>query len=327
MDLGMENPLHQFLGGLFSCGLPVFRWHMANLEDMNLMTLMVDCDTQDECRSILEELRWPDGVKCPRCASDKISRIRKRFQYDCDSCRYQFSVTARTMFQDSHIPLPKWFAAIYLMMESKKGMSANQLKRTLKVGYQTAWFLCHRIRKAIEEAKSKSQLTGTVEIDETYVGGRYDKRRNRRPWEKQPVIGLLQRNGNFEARTIPTPSRQILTGIVRDRVSPDATVYTDEYAAYKSLKKTHSHASVNHKEEEWVRGPVHTNSVESAWSLFKRSIVGSFHQISTKHMDAYLDEFEWRFNNRDNSFLFRDTLIRLLTSPKMEYKQLVEKTA
>jgi len=141
---------------------------------------------------------------------------------------------------------------------------------------------------------------------------------------------LLQRNGMFEARTIPTPSKKILTGIVAERVSPDATVMTDELAAYKSLDKTYHHEAVNHRSEQWVRGDlreIHTNSFESAWSLFKRSIVGSFHQISKKHMDAYLDGFEWRFNNRENSFLFRDTLIRLLAAPKMEYKSLVKKTA
>jgi transposase-like protein len=300
---------------------------MDSLENMNLMTLMEDCDTQDECRVILEELRWPDGPKCPRCQSAKISRVRKRFQYDCDSCRYQFSVTAGTMFQDTHISLVKWFAAIYLMMESKKGMSANQLKRTLRVGYQTAWFLCHRIRKAIEEAKKNPQLAGTVEVDEIYVGGKYDARRKRERYDKQAVIGLLQRDGTFEARTIKRPTRKILTGIVRDRVSKGATVYTDELPAYKSLSETHQHGSVMHHRDEWVRGDVHTNSVESAWSLFKRSIVGSFHQISRKHMDAYLDEFEWRFNNRENPFLFRDTLIRLLSSSKMEYKELIKKTA
>jgi transposase-like protein len=300
---------------------------MDSLENMNLMTLMEDCDTQDECRSILEELRWPDGPKCPRCQSAKISHVRKRFQYDCDSCRYQFSVTAGTMFQDTHISLVKWFAAIYLMMESKKGMSANQLKRTLHVGYQTAWFLCHRIRKAIEEAKQKPKLDGTVEVDETYVGGKYDARRKRERYDKQAVIGLLQRDGTFEARTIKRATRKILTGIVRDRVTKGAKVYTDELPAYKSLDRTYEHGKVMHHRDEWVRGDVHTNSVESAWSLFKRSIVGSFHQISRKHMDAYLDEFEWRFNNRENPFLFRDTLIRLVSSSKMEYKELVKKTA
>lgn len=297
--------------------------------DMDLMKLMEDCGSQDECRAILEELRWPDGVKCPRCQSNNISRIRKRLQYDCDSCRYQFSVTAGTMFQDSHISLTKWFAAIYLMMESKKGMSANQLKRTLHIGYQTAWFLCHRIRKAIEEAKVKPQLSGTVEVDETYVGGKYDARRSRDKYDKQPVIGLLQRDGTFEARTIKRPTRRILTGIVRERISKGATIYTDELPAYKSLgdKNQYDHDTVMHHRDEWVRGEVHTNSIENAWSLFKRSIVGSFHQISRKHMDAYLDEFEWRFNNRENHFLFRDTLLRLLSSKKMEYKELTAKSA
>lgn len=289
---------------------------------MNLMKLMEEFDTSEECRTYLEKLRWPKGVKCPRCQSEKISRIRERNQFDCDSCRHQFSVTAGSIFHDSHLPLPKWFAAVYLMCEVKKGVSANQLKRTLGVSYKTAWYLCHRIRKAVEEAKVKPQLKGVVEVDETYVGGRYDRRRKRGPWEKQAVIGLSERNGKFEARTIPTPSRQVLVGIVKDRVAPDATVMTDEYRAYKAVGKTHKHQPVNHSAEEWVRGNVHTNSVESAWSLFKRSIVGSYHQISTKHMAKYLDEFEWRFNNRKNPYLFRDTIMRLIETPALTYAAL-----
>ena len=170
-------------------------------------------------------------------------------------------------------------------------------------------------------------MNGTVEVDETYVGGKYDSRRKRQPWEKQAVIGLLQRNGNFEARTIQTPSKSMLTGVVRSRVDKKATVMTDELPAYKSLNKTFKHESVNHSKEEWVRGDVHTNGIESVWSLFKRSVVGSYHKISTKHMDAYLDEFEWRFNGRDNPYLFRDTLIRLLNSPKLEFKELTRKSA
>ena len=136
-------------------------------------------------------------------------------------------------------------------------------------------------------------------------------------------MGLLQRNGRFEARTIPTTGKRVLVGIINDRIDKKATIMTDEYKAYKSLDKTFKHESVNHRKEEWARGNVHTNSIENAWSLFKRSIVGSYHQISTKHMDAYLDEFEWRFNNRDNEYLFRDTLIKLLNAPKMEFKKLV----
>ncbi len=177
------------------------------------------------------------------------------------------------------------------------------------------------------EVGIQPKLKGVVEVDETYVGGKYDKRRKRGPWEKQPVIGLLQRNGKFEAKTIPTTGKRILLGIVNDRVRKDAFVMTDELQAYKGLDKTFKHRSVCHSEEEWARGNVYTNGVENAWSLFKRSLVGAYHQISVKHMDAYLDEFEWRFNNRENEFLFRDTLIKLLTSPKMEFEKLVNKSA
>jgi transposase-like protein len=291
--------------------------------ETNLVNLIEHYGNDTKCRQYLEALRWTDGIKCPRCGSDKISHIEKRDQYDCDQCRYQFSVTAGTIFHDSHLPIWKWFLAVYLMTESKKGMSANQLKRSLGVSYKTAWYLCHRVRKAMEEAADKPKLDGIVEVDETFVGGRYDKRRKRGPWEKQPVMGLLQRNGKFEARTIPTTGKRVLVGIINDRVDKKATIMTDEYKAYKSLDKTFKHESVNHSKEEWARGNVHTNSIENAWSLFKRSIVGSYHQISTKHMDAYLDEFEWRFNNRDNKYLFRDTLIKLLNAPKMEFKKLV----
>ena len=144
---------------------------MEALKNMDLMTLMTACDTVEECRDILLELRWPDGVVCPRCGKDKISKIEKRAQFDSDSCRYQFSVTSGTIFHDSHLPLPKWFAAIYLMCESKKGISANQLSRALGVQYRTAWYLAHRIRKAMIEA-NPPKLTGVVEVDETYIGGK-----------------------------------------------------------------------------------------------------------------------------------------------------------
>jgi transposase-like protein len=291
------------------------------MKNMNLMTLMDAFDTDEECRTALIRLRWPKGIECPRCKSKSVSTKKARGQYDCNSCRYQFSVTSGTIFHDSHLPLPKWFAAVYLMCESRKGISANQLKRTLKVSYQTAWHLCHRIRKAMEEM-NPPKLGGTVEVDETYIGGRYDKRRKRGPWEKQAVMGLIERDGRFEAQTIPTASKKVLVGIIRERVAQGATVFSDEYPAYTSVKKTHKHDTVNHRSLEWVRGDVHTNNIESAWSLFNRSIIGAYHKMSTKHMNAYLNEFEWRFNNRTNPYLFRDTLQKLIASEKLEYKKL-----
>jgi transposase-like protein len=213
---------------------------------MNIIVLNDVFDTQEECLAYLEKLRWPNGVECPRCKGKKMSRIQKRGQFDCDSCRYQFSVTSGTIFHDSHLPLPKWFMAVYLMLESRKGISSNQMRRMLKVAPKTAWYLTHRIRKAMEET-NPPQLKGTVEVDETYIGGRYDKRRKRGPWDKQAVMGLIQRDGKFEAQTIPTPSRRVLVGIIKERVAKNATVFTDEYAAYKSVRKTHKrHDTVNH---------------------------------------------------------------------------------
>jgi transposase-like protein len=294
----------------------------VNME-VNLVSLIEQYGNDKKCREYLEALKWQDDIKCPRCGSDKISHIVKRDQYDCDKCRYQFSVTAGSIFHDSHLPLWKWFLAVYLMAESKKGISANQIKRSLAISYKTAWYLCHRIREAMNEVnKNTPKLTGTVEVDETYVGGKYDKRRKRDKYAKQPVMGLLQRNGKFEAKCIQAVGARVLCGMVNDRIDKSATIMTDELPAYKGLNKTFKHEVINHHKEEWVRGEISTNGVESAWSLFKRSLVGSYHQISAKHMDAYLNEFEWRFNGRKNEYLFRDTLIKLLNTPKMEFKEL-----
>jgi transposase-like protein len=296
--------------------------------EVNLIDLIEEYKgDEDKCREYLERYRWPDGKRCPRCGSDKTSRAMKNgHNYNCDKCHYQFTVTAGTIFHDTHLPLWKWFLAVYLMTESKKGMSANQIKRSLKISYKTAWYLCHRIREAMNEVH-KEKLDGTVEVDETYVGGKYDIRRKRAPYGKQPVIGLLQRGGQFEAKTIPTKGARVLVGIVKDRVNETATVMTDEAPAYKKLDKTFNHEVIKHKIDEWARGNVYTNGVENAWSLFKRSIVGSYHQVSAKHLDSYLQEFEWRFNGRKNEHLFRDTLTRLLNTPQMEFKELVAKSA
>jgi transposase-like protein len=291
--------------------------------NISLVEMMKDFDTDEECREALIKLRWPNGVECPRCQSTKISTIQKRNQYDCDTCRYQFSVTSGTIFHDSHLPLYKWFFTIYLMCESKKGISANQISRSLKMSYKTAWYLCHRVRKAIEEEKRKAKLKGVVEVDETFIGGRFDARRKKGRKEQTPVVGLIQRGGKFESRKIPTTSKKILLGIIRDRISPEATIFTDDYVSYRDVSETHKHETVNHRRKEWVRDNVHTNTIENAWSLFKRSIMGSYHKISDKHLDAYLDEFEWRFNNRQNPFLFRDTLMKLIKAPKMEYQKLI----
>lgn len=301
---------------------------MDSLKNMDLMKLMKDCDIQDECRAILEELRWPDSVRCPACNSEKISRIQKRCQYDCDSCRYQFSVTVGTAFHDSHLPLPKWFAAVYLMCESKKGIPALQLKRSLHIGYNTAWYLCHRIRTAMQEVEPKELLGGTVEIDETYVGGK--KRRWRPRSDKQVVIGIRQRNGDLRLIRAEDARSETVREIINANVGGHVEVImTDESQIYpwaldKIQKKKHK--TICHT-REYAAGDIHTNTVESAFSLLKRGIVGTWHKISAKHLPAYLDEMCFRFNNRKNPYLFRDILIKLIQTPHVEYKELTAQQA
>lgn len=296
------------------------------------MQLMEQFGTDEKCRILLEKLRWPDGIRCIRCQSDKISRIYKRNQFACEACGYHFSVTAGTIFHDSHLPLPKWFAAVYLMCEAKKGVSANQLKRTLGVAYQTAWHLCHRIRKAVADADT-SLLSGIIEVDETYIGGkaknmhkdvRERKIQGRGASGKAMVLGAIERGGKIRLRVDKRADRETLHAFIKQMASPDAEcIMTDEHAGYEGIADENTrHETVKHGEEEWVRSEVHTNTVENAWSLFKRSVVGSYHQISAKHLDRYLDEFEFRFNNRNNHYLFRDTLLRLVSSENLEYKEL-----
>ncbi len=261
---------------------------------MNMMTLMERYHSEEKCRQVLEELRWPDGPRCPRCGSDKISRIHERNQFDCDSCRYQFSVTAGTIFHDSHLGLPKWFVATYLICESKKGVSANQMKRVLGVSYKTAWYLCHRIRAAMKDANTRL-LTGIVEADETYIGGRREGV-GRGNWRrgKSMVLGAVERGGELRLKVDSRASKKIVHKFLESAVDDEAEgFYTDEHGAYEDFAERHEH--VVHGKDEWVRGQVHTNTMESVWSLLKRSIIGSYHHLSARLLPAYLDEIEFRF--------------------------------
>jgi len=299
---------------------------------MNLGKLIEEYGSEEKCRAFLEVLRWPDGPMCPKCDEKSVSRIATRNLYECNSCRYQFSVRTGTVLQDSKLALWKWFMATFLMTESKKGISANQIRRMIGSTYRTSWFLTHRIREAMRMVE-RPKLSGTVEVDETYIGGkpRYrSRKRGYSPTPKTIVIGAVERGGDVHLRMERHPVGTSSTArFVRQHIDPRAPkIYSDSSAAYPDFSDDDTkHERVNHRELEWVRGDVHTNTVESVWSLFKRSIVGSYHHLSTKHMDSYLDEFEWRFNNRFNDRLFRDTLRALMRSETMTYKKLIERPA
>lgn len=294
------------------------------LKNMDIMKLMDKFHSEDACREALEDLRWPDGVICPRCNSKSISRIQEYKVFDCNSCRYQFSVTSGTIFHDSHLDLRKWLVAVFLMVEAKKGVSANQIKRTIGVSYKTAWYLCHRIREAMTVGNPKP-LSQIVEVDETWVGGKKKNVGHGYKGNKTVVAGAAQRNGDIRLKVIDDRSREALHEFIKQYVGDNAeAIYTDDWPSYNGIADGDTkHETVNHSQEEWVRGDVHTNYVENIWSLLKRSLVGSYHKVSKKHLDAYLDELEWRFNNRDNPYLFRDTLIKLIKSENLEYKELI----
>ena len=295
------------------------------MKDVNLVDLMDEYNCNEACREALEDIRWPSGPCCIRCGDTAVDPVRDRGQWMCRSCRYQFSVTAGTIMHRSHLPLRKWFLAIYLMCESKKGVSANQLKRTLGVAYQTAWHLCHRIREAMgNDPFTGPTLFGVVEVDETLIGGRVRGRENRME-NKTWVAGAIERGGKVRIERVPDIRKDTLQDFVKRTVSEDAeAIYTDELRSYIGVETdTRRHETVCHSEDEWVVGDVHTNSVEGVWSLFKRSIVGAFHKMSVKHLDRYLEEVEWRFNNRDNPYIFRDTLARIMNTDPLEYRDLV----
>lgn len=306
---------------------------------MNLIDVTKTFAADEACLDFLEHLRWPDGVRCLKCGSEKLSRITRKSRsknkrirlFQCLCCDYQFTPTTGTIFADSHLPLSKWFLAVGLMLNAKKGLSAKQMQRDLGCGYQTAWYLCHRIRKAMEEG-DLPQLTGIIEADETFVGGKSknmhaDVRRRKITgtggMDKAPVFGLMQRGGKVEAYSVPSTQKAVIVGKIRDRVSSDAEmVVTDEYKGYRGLGETHRHEIINHI-REWARGQIHTNTIENFWSLFKRGLMGSYHKLSVKHLPRYLAEFTYRFNRREQENLFVQTLSRLVGTIGMPYRALI----
>ena len=291
--------------------------------DTTLIELMEKFNSEDRCREYIEALRWPSGVCCTRCGSTSVSKIVKRHQYDCNDCRYQFSPLAGTVFHDTHLPLTKWFLAAYLMCESKKGMSANQISRTLAIGYKAAWYLCHRIREAMKSDTSE-KLKGIVEADETFVGGKYNPRRKRNRNEKPCVVGVIQRGGPVRAQKIQSRGARAIAAYVRQSVEPGAQLMTDEYAGYLKVGREYDHQTVQHSKLEYVAGLAHTNSIENFWSLFKRGMIGQFHKISEKHLDRYLGEFTYRFNGRADDELFQNTIRNLVNGKTLTFERLTK---
>jgi hypothetical protein len=291
---------------------------------MTLNDLETLFPTEESCKRELVRRRWPDSaIRCPKCGTDKVTTLKTRpFNWLCRACDkrgYRFSVLVGTIFENTNIPLRTWFKAMYHMSVAKKGVSALQLQGMLGLKkYESAWYLCHRIRAAMQNDEFK-KLTGVVEIDETYVGGKSKTRHHDKQLEfrsknkhhpfkgKAGVLGAISRKGNVTARVIERLDSNTVGRFVRDTVSEavdlvatdDLKLYSDMY--WGPLRK---HASVNHSKGEYVRGVVHTANLDSFWSLLKRGIVGSYHHVSKKYLPLYVNEFAFRHNHRGDPDIF-----------------------
>lgn len=297
---------------------------------MTIIDLCQTFSTDDRCRELLERLRWPNGPICPRCQNPAPARLANsaKILY-CKECDYQFTVTANTIFHDSHLPLIKWLAAVYLICESRKGMSANQVKRTLGISYKTAWYLCHRIRAAMASAE-KVMLDGTVEIDETYIGGRvYGKgTQGRSQKTKEVVLGIKQRGGELRFFHAEDVKAGTLAKYIKENISEDVEVImTDDFVSYpfaldRAGHPLDKHKTIKHGAGVYVDGDITTNGIESAFSLLKRGIIGSWHKVSAKHLPAYLEEMTFRFNRRNSKTLFLETLQHMVTADPLTFEAL-----
>lgn len=276
---------------------------------------MATFPTDDSCKQFLMERRWQDGVvKCPRCGNPAVYKLITRpFHWLCKPCaNYRFSVISGTIFENTKYPLKVWFEVLWQILNSKKGVSAKQIQRQIGcASYQTAWYMCMRLRASMHDPDFR-QLMGVVEIDETGIDGK-DKNRH---WDKKKhitglsgkttVIGAISRKGNVVCQIIDDTSAATLNKFVRKAVSDKVDlVATDEFAGYHYLRALgYEHGAVSHSQGEYVRGEVHTNNIESFWSLLKRGIMGSFHHVSAKYLPLYLAEFQFRHNNRRESDIF-----------------------
>jgi transposase-like protein len=285
--------------------------------ELDLHVLSPHLRTPQAAIAYLERLRWPNGPVCPHCGEGERKHYHLKNQssetrklWKCAACRKQFTVTVGTIFEDSHITLDKWLLAFHLLCSSKKGMSALQIQRMLRLGsYKSAWHMLHRIREAMREPAFTARMSGTVEADETYIGGKARNRKKRyqgvkktgRGTDKAPVMVLVERGGKARSSHVANVSGDEVKGVIRKHVAREARMVTDSFRSYTGLDKEYAaHETVDHW-KEWVRGDVHTNTAENFFSILKRGLNGVYHHVSEAHLHRYLTEFDFRYNNREAS--------------------------
>ncbi len=301
----------------------------------NLIDLTKYFADERKCCEHLAQLRWGGTPACPHCGGTKVYKCKAPRAYICGEkgCLSRFSVTTGTFLEDTKIPLSKWFIAMYLCFSHKKGVSSCQLARDLGCTQKTAWFLLQRIRSFVSEKAPEMLLQNMVEADETYIGGKEGNRHankkkgnyGRGESGKAVVLGAVERGGKVVARHVPNAKSEHIHPFIKENVKEGSILFTDEWYAYNGLNEAFTHDTIKHMLKEYVRGEVHTNSIENFWSVLKRGIYGTYHQVSKKHIQKYLDEFSFKYSTRENTEQERFDKALSLCEGKLKYPQLIQR--
>jgi transposase-like protein len=290
-------------------------------EFKTLAGFMATFPDEAACRKYFEQIRFAKGDYCPHCKHDKIMRFADGKRYRCAKCRKDFTIKTGTLFGESKISMDKWFTAIYLLTTRKKGISSIELAEQVGVSQKTAWFMDHRIRASFKQSKAK--LLGVVEVDETYLGGKHARKDKFK--KKAALFGMTERGGRIRVFHVPHRGTEILLPTIKKNIHPKARIMSDEARVYSKLPRFgYQWGSVKHGKRHWVYGDISTNSIESFWALFKRNYHGTYHTMSKKHLQKYIDEVCFRFNNRNTSMqdMFADVTRRVAKSGKLSLRKL-----
>ena len=298
----------------------------------SLFDLMDAFPDEQACVDHLRSIRWRDGEFCPHCGDGRVYHFKDGKTFKCGACKARFSIKVGTIFEDTKLPLRKWFMAMWLITNHPKGIASTTLAKDLKITQKSAWFVLHRLRHAARTPSFNAPLEGTVESDTTFVGG---KEKNKHADKKTPgsqggankavVLGMLERDGELRAKHVPDAKAVILDAEIKANVAPGSELMTDEDRAFKKAAKGYIHRAVNHSAGEYVSedGHAHTNGIESVWALLKRQIVGIHHWVSDKHLNRYVGEMSWRFNRRDLKVTARMNSLFECVEGRLTYAMLI----